>query len=110
MVKGERQRASFELGPMPRTCDASDNGSPRASTSSLDDDLNYSPLPRARGAENPTDYSLEEERVVVRKLDRHLVLFLALLYMLSFLDRSSASAVSFPLQDMSKCAKPLRYW
>ena len=36
-------------------------------------------------------YTPEEERVVVRKLDRRLVLFLALLYMLSFLDRSSKS-------------------
>ena len=36
-----------------------------------------------------TAYTPEEEKVVVRKLDRRLVLFLALLYMLSFLDRSS---------------------
>ena len=34
-------------------------------------------------------YTPEEECVVVRKLDRNLVLFVALLYMLSFLDRSS---------------------
>ena len=34
-------------------------------------------------------YTPEEERAVVRKLDRNLVLFIALLYMLSFLDRSS---------------------
>ena len=38
-----------------------------------------------------TAYTAEEERVVVRKLDCRLVLFLALLYMLSFLDRSSKS-------------------
>ncbi|MCJ1328643.1 hypothetical protein MMC10_005320 [Thelotrema lepadinum] len=31
----------------------------------------------------------EEEAAVLKKLDRHLVLFLALLYMLSFLDRSN---------------------
>jgi hypothetical protein len=36
-----------------------------------------------------TDYSPEEERKVVRILDRKLVLFLAFLYLLSFLDRSS---------------------
>lgn len=36
-------------------------------------------------------YTAEEERTVVRKFDRRLVLFVALLYMLSFLDRSSAS-------------------
>ena len=34
-------------------------------------------------------YSAEEERVVVRKFDRRLVLFVAALYMLSFLDRSN---------------------
>lgn len=34
-------------------------------------------------------YSPIEERAVIRKLDRRLVLFVALLYMLSFLDRSS---------------------
>ena len=36
-----------------------------------------------------TAYTVKEESAVVRKLDRHLVLFLALLYMLAFLDRSS---------------------
>ncbi|KAA8635826.1 hypothetical protein SMACR_01771 [Sordaria macrospora] len=34
-------------------------------------------------------YTPEEERAVVKKFDRKLVLFVALLYMLSFLDRSS---------------------
>ncbi|EFX04014.1 major facilitator superfamily transporter [Grosmannia clavigera kw1407] len=34
-------------------------------------------------------YTAEEERAVVRKFDRRLVLFVALLYMLSFLDRSN---------------------
>lgn len=34
-------------------------------------------------------YSSEEEQTVLRKFDRHLVLFIALLYMLCFLDRSS---------------------
>ena len=36
-----------------------------------------------------TEAEEEEEKAVVRKLDRRLVLFLAFLYMLSFLDRSS---------------------
>jgi hypothetical protein len=39
--------------------------------------------------ESSIPYTLDEERNVVRKLDRNLILFLALLYMLSFLDRSS---------------------
>lgn len=38
-------------------------------------------------------YTRDEERGVVRKLDRRLVLFMALLYMLSFLDRSSMSSL-----------------
>ena len=37
-------------------------------------------------------YTPEEERAVVKKLDRRLVLFVAFLYMLSFLDRSSKPA------------------
>lgn len=37
------------------------------------------------------EYTAEEERIVVKKFDRRLVLFMALLYMLSFLDRSSSS-------------------
>jgi len=42
-------------------------------------------------------YTPDEEKAVVRKFDRKLVLFLALLYMLSFLDRSSMSFLSFRL-------------
>ena len=34
-------------------------------------------------------YTPDEERAVVKRLDRRLVLFMAFLYMLSFLDRSS---------------------
>lgn len=34
-------------------------------------------------------YTPDEERAIVKKFDRKLVLFVALLYMLSFLDRSS---------------------
>jgi hypothetical protein len=36
-------------------------------------------------------YTPDEENSLLRKLDTHLVLFLAFLYMLSFLDRSSTS-------------------
>jgi len=51
---------------------------------------------RGRRASVSTTYSYQlytpdEEQAVVRKLDRKLVLFVALLYMLSFLDRSSTS-------------------
>jgi hypothetical protein len=51
-------------------------------------------LPNARRAsiESAQSYELytpDEDRVVLRKLDRRLVAFMALLYCLSFLDRSS---------------------
>jgi hypothetical protein len=36
-------------------------------------------------------YTPDEERAVVRKFDRKLVVFMAVLYLLSFLDRSSTS-------------------
>ena len=42
-------------------------------------------------------YTPDEERSVIKKFDRRLVLFVALLYMLSFLDRSSMSVLFFPL-------------
>lgn len=51
------------------------------------------------GAEKTRDgftYTAEEEQAVVRKFDRRLVLFVALLYMLSFLDRSSESLAPPP--------------
>jgi hypothetical protein len=55
------------------------------------DDGSYA-LPR-RGSASTTQsfqlYTPDEERAVVRKFDKRLVLFVALLYMLSFLDRSS---------------------
>ena len=47
--------------------------------------------PMRRVGTQSKDYTDEEERVIVRKFDRKLVLFMALLYMLSFLDRSSQS-------------------
>lgn len=55
------------------------------------DDGSFAP-PR-RGSTSSTQsfqlYTPDEERAVVRKFDKRLVLFVALLYMLSFLDRSS---------------------
>lgn len=52
-----------------------------------DSDKYFRPPPRQRKTSH--DYTVEEERGVVRRLDKRLVLFLAFLYMLSFLDRSS---------------------
>ena len=41
-----------------------------------------------------TFFTLQEERDVIRKFDRRLVLFVAFLYLLSFLDRSSTQGIS----------------
>lgn len=44
-------------------------------------------------ADEEVEFSVREERGVLKKLDRRVVLFVALLYMLSFLDRSSKCAL-----------------
>ena len=58
-----------------------------------DDEKDERPVFARRGSASTTHsfqlYTPDEERAVVRKFDRRLVLFVALLYMLSFLDRSS---------------------
>ena len=61
---------------------------------------------RGRRESNATDqtfmlYTPDEERSVIHRFDRRLVLFVALLYMLSFLDRSSTlkSTVSMRRAD-----------
>ncbi len=58
-----------------------------------DDEESYLDAPRRRASVSTVQsyqlYTPDEERAVVRKFDRRLVLFVALLYMLSFLDRSS---------------------
>lgn len=54
-----------------------------------DSDWEFKNAPRHRAPGTGADYTREEERQVVRRFDRRLVLFLALLYLLSFLDRSS---------------------
>ncbi|EPE09992.1 major facilitator superfamily transporter [Ophiostoma piceae UAMH 11346] len=63
---------------------ASESSALSVFSSSSSDDLTRAAPPRRLWP-----YSAEEERVVVRKFDRRLVLFVAALYMLSFLDRSN---------------------
>jgi hypothetical protein len=61
-----------------------------------DGEENHRPRRRRASVSTVQSYQLytpEEERAVVRKFDRRLVLFVALLYMLSFLDRSSMDAI-----------------
>lgn len=54
--------------------------------------------PARRVGTGSKDYTDEEEKAVIHKFDRRLVLFMALLYMLSFLDRSSETAPSESVQ------------
>jgi hypothetical protein len=58
-------------------------------SSSEDDSEKEHIRPVKRVGSRSKEYTDEEEQVIVRKLDRRLTLFIALLYMLSFLDRSS---------------------
>lgn len=53
------------------------------------DDQLRSPRRRRRRQRQRLLYTAEEETSVVRKFDRRLVIFMAVLYLLSFLDRSS---------------------
>lgn len=79
-----------------------------SSDSELEDELEerrtrHSKLRRA--ATLSKDYTEDEERAVIRKFDRKLVFFLAFLYLLSFLDRSSKLETIFT----SSCADTGRY-
>jgi hypothetical protein len=79
---------SFEL----RTIAPHDEPAPNSEAE--DEALNGRHLPRARrasidSAQSYELYTPDEDRAVLRRLDRKLVLFMALLYCLSFLDRSS---------------------
>ena len=69
---------------------------------SEDDEVGYRDNGRRRASVSTVQsyqlYTPDEERAVVRKFDRKLVVFVALLYMLSFLDRSSLFP-SFVVRD-----------
>ena len=84
MTENRDSTVSFELRriPKPSASDQSDSNS----GDEIGDATERSETPFSGS------YTPKEERVVVRKLDRRLVLLLAFLYMLSFLDRSSKRA------------------
>jgi sugar phosphate permease len=66
--------------------DTEDAGS--ESLDSEDEDIRE-PYPLKRVSAMSKEYTDSEEKAVLRKFDRRLVIFIALLYMLSFLDRSN---------------------
>ena len=63
-------------------------------------------ISRSRRRRRPL-YTAEEEKNVVRKFDRKLVVFVAILYLLAFLDRSSTSfiflSISLPIVMETAC-------
>jgi hypothetical protein len=64
-------------------------GRDQEESSSEDDSEKEDVRPVRRVGSRSKEYTDEEEKAIVRKLDIRLTLFIALLYMLSFLDRSS---------------------
>lgn len=78
-----------------------------------DSELEYKTRHRLRrqmsvGAGASAEYTAEEEKEIVKRLDKRLVLFLALLYMLSFLDRSSNYSLSHAF--VPSMLIQIRYW
>lgn len=87
---GDRER-TFELEDLTRNASASSlQGSAfRDGYRKANMDEEKTPQRRKSKKARFLLYTPDEERAVLGKLDRRLVLFMALLYMLSFLDRSS---------------------
>lgn len=91
-IDGEELGKSFKLQHRRRDAEKSAEGDDDEDEDEADDG-GYRDSGRRRGSASTVQsyqlYTPDEERAVVRKFDRKLVLFVALLYMLSFLDRSS---------------------
>lgn len=106
---------AYELRDMvTSTADLADHG--RAESITDDDDDDDDDKGMGSDMESLADhhqslvYTVEEERAVVKKFDRRLVLFVALLYMLSFLDRSSSSHLFFLLMVPSLVTSRMHAW
>lgn len=80
---GEFELEDVSPGWLPRT------GSDSRLLSAAKSHENSSEHVKACGTEDLEMFTTEEAKTVVRKLHHHLVLFLAFLYMLFFLDQSS---------------------
>jgi hypothetical protein len=80
---------SFELHTIRPPNEPSFNHSAEPEDADEDEDERLLRRPSTDSAKSYELYTPDEDRAVVRRLDRRLVAFMALLYMLSFLDRSS---------------------
>jgi hypothetical protein len=89
-VEAEDETQGFISERHHKPIDGYDDGS--------DSEADIKNTPRDRVRLRKADYTTEEEKQVVKIFDKRVVLFLALLYLLSFLDRSS---------EESKCLKSL---
>ena len=76
---------------------------PGSNTSLSEDDHPERSSPGSVNDEACQTYSAKEERAVVKKLDNRLVLFLAILYLFSFLDRSSKSIDLMKRNNLDIC-------
>lgn len=81
---------TFELRKIRNSSEkGSHHGSFDQEEASSEDDSEKDVRPVRRVGSRSKEYTHAEEQAIVRKFDRRLTLFIALLYMLSFLDRSS---------------------
>lgn len=80
---------SIELQPIPSHHAPNPKESRADAEADDDDELPYARRASIDSAQSYELYTPDEDRMVLRKLDRQLVAFMALLYCLSFLDRSS---------------------
>lgn len=94
MASGDEEQVAFAATRTPAPTEFApndekdaENAASESSDSEEDDDAKPSRLKRVGTMSK--DYTEAEEQTVLRKFDRRLVLFIALLYMLSFLDRSN---------------------
>ncbi len=101
-LDGLEDREGYELKDLkrPRLSDSSkaDTGVGESDNEDGDDSrFKDAPSSDVRTSSKSKRYTLDEEKTVRRKFDRKLVLFVAFLYMLSFLDRSSKSYSLFEI-------------
>ena len=77
------------IAPVPAPAEEADSPDQELESDPLDEDALDTPPSSTHSVHSFQLYTPDEERAVLRKLDTHLVLFMAFCYLLSFLDRSN---------------------
>lgn len=99
-------RGGGDTAELRKICNSSEKHTYRRSrdqeeSSGSDDSEKEDGRPVRRVGSRSKEYTEKEEKAIVRKLDIRLTLFIALLYMLSFLDRSSTKpAITISLTEL----------